>query len=332
MNTALEDKYGPQSSGDNLFTRKARLLQSYYRVENLKQKEFGRGPNKHSVHKLKNDKGKLSEEIKPSYYGNMLQNGDKTGENFFFFQTFEYAKERVTKKLKDETIDEYRLFNNMLSSMPLAFNLFHPLIMIKDKHPGALNKMIHDIFPSLPVHYVDDIKIEFIPTPISDYTNDKSAMDAIIIFKDEKGNKYLMAIEVKYTDSLGTNKAKDNKLKYDTARDLKQFTEDGLAIIKDGCPQIYRNYLLTEKYKMVKGIKDAYSIILAPKDHPSTKREIESLKNHLQPAFHYKIIKEDIETFIGKLEQNCPDEYKEWLRNFNERYLNFSLADNLLKD
>ena len=262
----------------------------------------------------------------------MLQNADKTGGNFFFSQTFEYANERVKNKVKEETIDKYRLFNNMLSSMPLAFNLFHPLIMIKREHPKALNKMIQDAFPTLPVSDVDDIKIEFIPTPIKEYTNDKSAMDAAIIFKDEKGNKYLLAIELKYTDSLGTNKAKDNKLKYETAVELKQFFEDGLIIIKDGCPQIFRNYLLTEKYKMVHGIKDAYSIILAPIDHPSTKKEIETLKSNLKPAFHYKIIKEDLEGFIKKLELNCPDEYKDWLRKFSERYLNFPLAENLLKD
>lgn len=157
-------------------------------------------------------------------------------------------------------------------------------------------------------------------------------MDAAIIFKDKSGDKYLLAIEVKYTDSLGTNSAKDNKLKYETARALKQFTDDGLEIIKDGCPQIYRNYLLAEKYRVVHGIKESYSIILAPKNHPSTKREIETLKYNLNPEFHYKILKEDLESFLEKLELSCPDEFKDWLNDFKERYLNFSLAEKLLKE
>lgn len=329
---SVEAIFGPQCPGDNLFTKKARLLQSYYRVEKLKRKEFGRGPNKNSVHKIKNDRGELTGETKPAYYGNMLLNGDKTGDSFFFLQTFQYANERLKKKLKEETIDAYRLHNNMLSSMPLAFNLFHPLMMIKEKYPKALSKMIQDAFTALPIYEVDDIKIEFIPTPVKDYTNDKSAMDAAIIFKDEEGEKYLLAIEVKYTDSLGTNKASDNEFKFTTAKEIEQFTSEGLKIIKDGCQQIYRNYLLTEKYRLIHGIKEAYSIVLAPKDHPSTSKEIQTLKHNLKPEFHYKILKEDLEGFIEKLELSCPVEFKDWLNAFDERYLNFSLAENLLKD
>ena len=316
MKKEIENKYGPQSAGDNPFTKKARLLQSYYRTDILMQAEFGRGPNKNSVDKIKSVTGELTGETKPTYYGNMLVNGEDTGGNFFFHQTFQYAKERVKNKIKEETIDEYRLFNNLLSSMPLAFNLFHPLMMIKDKYPKALNQMVKDAFPHLPIIQVEEIKIEFIPTPIEQYTKDKSAMDAAIIFQDENGDKHLIGIEVKYTDSLGTNKAKDNELKFDIAKNLKQFTNDGLKIIEDGCQQIYRNYLLIEKYKMVHGMKESYSIILAPKDHPSTNKEIETLKRHLKPIFHHKIMKSDLENFIEKLELNCPDEFKEWLNKF----------------
>ncbi|MBK9733199.1 MAG: hypothetical protein IPO83_18245 [Chitinophagaceae bacterium] len=337
MNKAIEDKYGPQSSGDNLFTRRTRLLQSYYRVEKLKEKEFGIGPNKNSVHKIKDDLGELAGETRPSYYGNMLVNGVRTGRNFIYPETFQYAGNRLEKKMKEETIDAYRLFNNMLSSMPLAFNLFHPLMMIKEKYPKELNRMIQDAFPALPVYEVMDIKIEFVPTPINDYTNDKSAMDAAIIFKDENENKHLLAIEVKYTDSLGTNKASDNALKCKTAEDLVQFTDDGLETIKGGCSQIYRNYLLAEKYAKVQkwmnedGQINSYSIILAPKDHPSTQREIDSLKKFLKPQFQYKIEKSDLELFIETLSLNCPDEFKEWLSEFNDRYLNFGPLEDLLK-
>lgn len=54
---------------------------------------------------------------------NMLVDGKKTGKNFVNEFTFNYAKYRVENKQHNETIDEYRLFNNMLSSQPMAFNL-----------------------------------------------------------------------------------------------------------------------------------------------------------------------------------------------------------------
>ena len=58
----------------------------------------------------------------------MLLNGEKTGKNFVDKFTFNYAKSRVKNLQAHETIDEYRLFNNMLSSQPMAFNLFCPFM------------------------------------------------------------------------------------------------------------------------------------------------------------------------------------------------------------
>ena len=322
----IENKFGPQYSAEIAFTKKARSLQSIYRVEYLKEKDFGVGPNKNST-KL-NKETNLQES---SYYGNMIINGKKTGKNFFYPQTFEYALERVKGKNSSETIGEYRLFNNLLSSMPMAFNLFHPLIMMKEENPNALNNIIKALFPKLPIHNVDSILIEFVPIPISKYTNDKSAMDVAILFSDDKNNKYIIAIETKYTDSLGKNKASDNKLKYDTAKDSELFTDEGLCHISEGCTQIYRNFLLTEKYRMVKNLKDSFSIILAPEQHPSTKNEIESLLKYIKPEYHYKLEKYSLEDFIKTLKSKCPDSNSKWIQWFDDRYLDFNLAEQLLE-
>lgn len=315
----IEEKYGPQSSGDNIFTRKARLLQSVYRLENI-ENTCGIGPNKNSSHRLT---------LKPTYYGNIIVNGETSGKNFFYSQTFEYAKKRVREKKPEETIDEYRLFNNLLSSMPMAFNLFHPLMMLKDEYPDVLNKIIKELFPQLPIHHVVSIEIEFIPTPLSKYTDDKSAMDAAILFTDKEENKYIIAIETKYTDALGQNKAKENDLKHKAAILSGLFSEEGINHIATGCTQIYRNFLLVEKYRMVENLKDSYSIILAPKDHPSTDKEIESILDFLIPAAHYKLAKHTLEDFVEIIKTNCPEKYQIWINSFYGRYLNFSKLDTL---
>ena len=88
QNIAIEEQYGPQCEGDIPFTRNARLLQSYYRVKKLEEKEFGIGPNKNSVHIVKHAPGADTGMSIPSYYGNMLQGGDNTGKNFFYDDTF----------------------------------------------------------------------------------------------------------------------------------------------------------------------------------------------------------------------------------------------------
>jgi hypothetical protein len=312
----MEKQYGPQYPGDNKFTAKARMLQSIYRVMDCKEISMGVGPNEHPA------KGK-----KPAYYGNMLVNGEITGKNFLFPETFEYAKKRVLEKKPRETIDKYRLFNNLLSSMPMTFNLFHPLMMLKEKFPFHIAEILRSVFPGLPIYKVDDILIEFIPTPIKNYTNDKTAMDAAILFSDTENRKYLIAIEVKYTDSLGSNKASDNESKFKIASESGLFTVLGLAKVKENCPQIYRNFLLTEKYRMVHKLEDSYSFVLAPKGHPTTETEIKSLKNYLKREHKYKIESITLEDFMEELYEVCPYEFLDWIGKFRDRYLNFNTID-----
>lgn len=68
---------GNQCKSDNAFTKKARLLQSMYRVKI--GEEEGVGPTKTSKRK----------------YGNMISGGEISGKNFLMKETFEYAKKRV---------------------------------------------------------------------------------------------------------------------------------------------------------------------------------------------------------------------------------------------
>lgn len=307
----IEPIYGKQSSSDNPFTAKARLLQSIWRVEN--GLEIGIGPEENSV----------DHNGQPSFYGNMIKDGGSTGRNFFYNETFDYAQWRVSKRLPKETIGEYRLFNNLMSSMPMAFNLFHPLMMLHTQNPAAVDKMMQNAFPDLPIYKIKEIGLEYIPTPIEQYTNDKSAMDSFITFYDKEGGEHIIAIETKYTDSLGTNKAKDNALKTQFAIESGLFTEEGINQIKTNCTQIYRNFLLAAKFRGVNRLKDSYSIILAPKDHPSTEKEINSLKKYLKNEYNYKLTDYKLEDFVSALKENCPVENMDWLEWFEDRYLNF---------
>ena len=75
------------------------------------------------------------------------------------------------------------------------------------------------------------------------------------------------------------------------------------SIINGNTPltQIYRNFLLSEMYGYIKGLL-SYSIILAPKDHPSTKREVESLTNGLCKEYKNNIHRKRKVCFGGEAE------------------------------
>ena len=310
----MKNILGEEYKGDSRFVAKCRKLQSIYRYE-------------------------IGEEIRPytdrygkvHYYGNYIENGDTPREcgdgwkNFLTEYAFNYAKDRVTNRHKYETIESDRLFNNLLSSQPMAFNLFCPLRQMREKSPETATKVIKAALPNYPIHKVTEVALEFIPANHEKLTGDKSAMDAIIRFEDEEGKDGFIAIETKYSENLGTNVASRREKSIECIKQLKCFSPDVEQSIIAGntaLTQIYRNFLLSEMYGFYEGIQ-SYSIILAPNEHPTTNNELDSLTNVLRDEYKNKIKKIDLENFVNTIINNSPNEYSAVFERFYDRYLNF---------
>ena len=84
--------------------------------------------------------------------------------------------------------------------------------------------------------------------------------------------------------------------------------------------QIYRNLLLTERYRMVEGLKDSYSV---PKEHPSTEEEIKSVTENLKAEYAYKLNAVTLEDFVDAMIQYLPEYYAQVYERFRGRYLEF---------
>ena len=322
----MNDILGEEYKGDSRFVAECRRLQSIYPYE-------------------------IGEEIHPytdrygnvHYYGNYISNGENPKEgcwkNFLTEHAFNHAKDRVEHKENYETIESDRLFNNLLSSQPMAFNLFCSLRQMREKSPETATKVIKAALPNYPIHKVTEVALEFIPANHEKLTGDKSAMDAIIRFEDEQGKGGFIAVETKYSENLGTNVAYDrdeNGKKIPRAKSIEAvkklqcFTSDvEKSIIEGKTPltQIYRNFLLSEMYGFEEGLL-SYSIILAPRRHPSTKRELESLTNGLNQEYKNKIAGIDLEDFVERIISVCPEEYATIFERFYDRYLNFDKLKN----
>lgn len=277
---------GDQSNSDNKFVAKHRLHQSEYRCEILKE-NFGAGPTENS-----NDK-----------YGNMLIKGEKSGSNFISPVAFKYAIQRTLDKNINNslTIDNYRLFNNMLSSMPMCFNLFSDLreLLITDK--DACSKLVKYLFKEIDwIESVEYIGVEFIPIPIEQYTNDKTAFDAVILVKDRDGKKGVISIETKYTDLLGSNSSTNTDKKDELIEKHKIFSpETSVNLKKNGYGQIYRNYLLTFAFAKINKYKNFCNIIISPSEDEVSKKELLELQNGLAKNKD-SIFKIDLEEFIDR--------------------------------
>lgn len=259
-------------------------------------------------------------------YTNMLVHGEETGKNFVNNFTFDYAKKRVENKRQNETIDEYRLFNNMLSSQPMAFNLFCPFIqMMQEGKENEVTAVFQAIFPDKSIQKVTEVGLEFLHTDIENYLNDRTAIDAIIRYIDTDNKPSFIAIETKYTDVLGINtgsrKAKYNKW----IKQIGMFKPDTEKALLNGTKpisQIYRNFLLTESYGIIEGANKYYSVVLAPALHPTTEEEVASLKDELKEEFQYKISSISLEYFIDKALSICSIENAKPFLYFRNRYLN----------
>ena len=320
----MKNILGEEYKGDSKFVAKCRRLQSIYRHE-------------------------IGEEICPytdrygnvHYYGNYISNGERPKEgcwkNFLTEDAFNYAKKRVDPEYKKpyETIEADRLFNNLLSSQPMAFNLFCPLRQMLEESPETATNVIKAALPSYPIHRVTEVELEFIPKNYEDLTGDKSAMDAIIRFEDAAGKRGFIAVETKYSENLGTNIAYDrdnegNKIPrrqtLKAVEELCRFMPDvEQRIMKGDTPltQIYRNFLLSEMYGYKEGLL-SYSIILAPEKHPTTKDELKSLTIGLRDEYKERVKSMNLEDFVDAIIHNCPDKYRVVYERFYDRYLNLA--------
>jgi len=305
----IETPYGPIPISDGPLKRKARLLQGYYRKDILRELK-GTGPDKTST----------------QHYCNMLLDGKESGANFITPEIFQYAKFRCHDKRNVETIEEFRLFNNMLSSQPMCFNLFVPLRSAVRSGDKFVDKVLQKLLPDLKIERVINIEVEYIPVPIDDYINDKSAFDAFVEFRSKDGEKGAIGIETKYVDSLGTNNPKDMKKKHLIANEIGCFTSEGLESIKTKCPQLVRNFMLTEKYRMNHSFGRSQSIILALQEDSEPEAEIQKLKKILRPEFQSKIAKISLEDFVTAIGTHCPSGYRRWITKFQSRYLDMKKA------
>lgn len=308
---------------DNAFTKKARLLQAVRRFQS------GAAC------------GSFARKGVTYYHPNLCEDGQNTGCNFLDQEIFEYAKDRIANKKSYETIQKDRLFNNFLSSQPMAFNLFYPLMKIVKSNEGQ--KRLAGIISTLlgsskdwNIERVYDVGIEFIPNYYKDCLNDKTAMDAYFRYNTTDGKKGIIAIETKYTDILGNNQASNPipAIKTATERDgiTQLFTTTAKNEICRGekkLSQVFRNFLLTETVRLHEHLYDSASIVIAPKENKSNTEDEEQLLKSLKEEYKYKFHVINLETFVESLIKGFPEE--PIFQRFSHRYLDFRTVEWLLK-
>jgi hypothetical protein len=292
----LRIKYHTDYSGDNVFASKARLLQSIWRTE-----------------KGYNDFGK---------YGNYLKIdfAKKSGANFLTKGIKNIVEfELANKSKKGKLIQEPRIWNNLLSSQPMAFNLFGELKLNKE----VATVVFKNLYPAKKIQKITKIEFEYSPGRKSDkYTSDSSAFDVFVVYETEKKKKGFLGIEVKYSEHLN-DKPSTHKKKYEEISEESELFEISKfeKLKQKPIQQIWRDHLLAlSMFKINNDYDFGDFVFLYPKDNTNCQKGVEQYQMIFEEHQENYFIPLTIEKFVDELKKICGED---WVLEFEDRYLNF---------
>ena len=134
-----------------------------------------------------------------------------------------------------------RIFNDLLSSQPMCFNLFGEMAL-----DLALASRVFSALTSGRIAQVTEIGFEHSPgRGDAKYTADRSAFDVFVDYRSDAGKRGFLGIEVKYHESL-KDRPGEHRSRYDEiATAMGCFRPEGLGRLRDRpLQQVWRDHLL----------------------------------------------------------------------------------------
>ena len=181
--------------------------------------------------------------------------------NFLSPAIGEYARARAAVvAAEDGTLDEDRLYRNMLSSMPMCFNLFGQFRI----YPDSAARLLSDAL-GLDIAAITTIDVEW--TPSGEHPlGDRTAFDAYVEYLTADEQRGFLGVETKYTEPF-------SRREYDTAayrewttpqQGFKPGAADELVDRKTN--QLWRNLLLAVAVRDRESFAHGHVVVIAPDD------------------------------------------------------------------
>ena len=227
------------------------------------------------------------------------------------------VREEVMKpgKSKGKLYGKPRIFNDLLSSQPLCFNLFAELKRDLPMATEVMKILTNDLVGS-----VTDIGFEWSPGRGDPrLTGDRSAFDVYVSFSSADNKKGFIGIEVKYHENL-IGAAAPHRDRYDQIADqMGCFKESDREDLKtQPLQQIWRDHLLAGIHRMADGFEEGFFVFLYPEK-----------STHCSSAVaDYKECLTNTDTFASWTIESVASAIKlstngSWIDRFIDRYLAF---------
>lgn len=201
----------------------------------------------------------------PRRMGSLLSNtAAQAGRNFLSPAVARLVHREVVYRERGALIDQRRLYTNMLSSMPLAFNLFAPLRL--DVELAA--RVVRSIIPNIDLARVLTVAFEHSPDRgLDGPTGDKSAFDVAIVYQRSDGARGFIGIEQKYSETGSESASPDLSPRYDDLAAVAGLFKDASAAALRRAPlqQLFREHLLAFAALQVGDYAEARFIQVAPR-------------------------------------------------------------------
>ncbi|MCK4887574.1 MAG: hypothetical protein KAS96_09320 [Planctomycetes bacterium] len=235
-----------------------------------------------------------------------------------------YLSDTIKQVVRDEVINnpdveklycKPRIFNNLLSSQPLCFNLFAEL--------KADLQMASKVFNALSPDRIEKVtKIEFEYSPgRSDlkYTGDRSASDVYVEFLSDSGKKGFIGIEVKYHENLQNKPAEMRQRYFEIASQMGCFKKNAMEQLQQKpLEQIWRDHMLAGSILQADDFDDGFFVFLYPEDNNHCNEAIKNYRNCLTDSKTFEAwVVEDVVAAIQQFTQD------KWIYSLYDRYLNF---------
>lgn len=246
-----------------------------------------------------------------------------TGRNFMTPAIAKQAANAVVYQERGAFIEQGRLRQNLLSSMPLAFNLFGP--MAEDY--GLASKVLRSLIPCLDLRRVLNVRFEHSPDRNHpDFTGDQSAFDVAVVYERSDREICFMGIEVKYSETGRESGSLETSNCLGSLAERSGLYHNANDPVLRTAPyqQLFREHLLTFVAKDVLEYADAHFVLVSP-NHNHLVQQAADLyaaklvdPDDLSVPFHQVALERIIEAFgwAGALDYALAlhDRYCDWTK------------------
>lgn len=306
--TDLPNLVGPQYSGDEPWRARMRRHQSWWRSVDLGV-ECGTGPTPASTNEL----------------GSMITAQDGlAGLNFLTPSIHAVAEERMAS---GGGVEPFRCRCNLLSSQPMAFNLFGPLAA----DPALATRLMGSLLPGQ-VADVSRVEIEWAPRPKGEYLNDGTSFDVLIEGTASDGGRLAIGIECKLTEPFSAKVNDPSKYLPLTQAHPDVWDSTTVKRLPDiRWMQLWRNHLLAQALiDHPESRFDSYvSLVVGHPEDPSLGAVVEGYRALLTETGRSLVQLRTIDKIVEAWRPSITDDSDlvRWLDRFSRRYLELELSD-----